>query len=112
VFSSNSSNAPVSVVSGSTLVTLQTRAGAGRVLGVLDFDGDGKDDLIVHNTDTGAIEVLDPATLSTKSSLVIGSLSLPDRDNFNPFAVSDVTGDGRLELIVGAANGLTVVGSQ
>lgn len=112
VFSSRAAGATVFVVDGAALTTIRSRAGAGNVLGVADVNGDGRDDVIVHQASTQRLELLDAETLAVTGTVVVGGLSLSDRNAVSPFAISDVTGDGRLELIVGGASGVRVVGLQ
>jgi len=59
-------NETLSVVDGSTFATLIASPVVGRVLGATDFDGDGQDEVIVHQSGSGNVEVLDVdgATLS------------------------------------------------
>jgi len=102
----------VSVVDGSTFTTINTSSNAGRVLGATDFNGDGQDEIIVHQSSSGNVRVLDGGTLSEIGSWNVGGFTPHSFYTVNRFAISDVTGDGKLELILGASNGLYVLGSQ
>lgn len=104
-------NQRISVIDGASLATLYVQVGGGAILGSVDFDGDGGEELIVYHEASYQLRVLDVATLAIEESLYVGSrFHMPYYDNTNRFAISDVTGDGTLELIAGLSTGLTVIG--
>jgi len=106
-------NETVSIISGSTFTStsVNTCSDTGRVLGATDIDGDGQDEIIVHQSNSGNIRVLNTGDLTEISSWNIGSFSPITFDRLNRFVISDVTGDGNLELILGAGDGLYILGT-
>ncbi len=114
VISSTNPNDTLSVIDGASFTTFTQQAGAGSVIGAADFDGRGGDEIIVYNGNSGAIRVMGPSTLQEIGSFTVGPLILTNdagQDGGSHFAISDVTGDGKLELIVGGGNGLYVLES-
>ena len=67
-----------------------------QVAGIADFDGDGKDDVLWHNSSTGANVVwyLSGTTLLSQASLP----SVPDL-TWQRVATADLNGDGHPDLI-------------
>lgn len=94
------------VLSGASLSTLASGPGLGRVLGAGDLDGKGRDEIVVHDHGTGRLQVLD-ASLTETDSFFVGPHEPFSR--FNHFLLSDLTGDGIAELVVGAQNGMFVL---
>jgi hypothetical protein len=98
------------VVDGATLTTIALSASGGRVLGAADFNGDGRTDLIVHEQASGFVRVIDTQSLVAMGSWNIGSF--PGAWMAHAlFAISDVTGNGRLELLMCTPNGFYVLDS-
>jgi hypothetical protein len=102
----------VTVVDGMNFENLVSSSEAGRVLGSADIDGDSTSEIIVHNKAAGKVRVLRAATLEEISSIEIGSAAVTSSGVFNRFAIGDVTGDGRLELIVAGESGMYVLGFE
>jgi hypothetical protein len=109
---SDRDNENISLIDGSTFSTLKESTGIGKVLGATDFNGDGQDEIIVHQSSSGNVIILDAVTLSEISHWNIGDFNPFMFDQLNRFAISDVTGDGKLELILGSSNGLYVLNSK
>jgi len=74
---------------------------------VVDIDGDGKLDLVVTNLSSNSVTVL-------RNTSVIGNISFATGVNYTTgngpeyFAVGDIDGDGRPDLVIGAANANTM----
>ena len=99
------------LVDGASQSTLLTQTDAGRVLGSCDFDGDGADELIVYHVGTpNEIRVYDGGSLAVESSTPVDGMST--WHTYNRFCISDVTGDGMLDLVLGGVGGVTVLSSQ
>ena len=111
-FSTSSGDERVSVVDGSSLETLTEMIGIGRLLGAGDLTGDGRDELLVHQTSSDRIRLLDPGSLLDFSSYPVGDMSISDSSAVNRCAISDITGDGILEVIVSTSLGLYVLTLQ
>jgi len=105
---SDANNNTVSIIDGSTFKTLQESTGAGIILGAADYDGNGRDEIIGFDPNSQKIIILD-SNLSFIDSYNIGALAASDIGYKNRFVISDVTGDGNLELIIGGSNGLYVL---
>ncbi|GAX60842.1 hypothetical protein SCALIN_C14_0108 [Candidatus Scalindua japonica] len=104
----------VSIIDSSSFTTTVEEYGIGRVIGSTDFDGDGKDEIIVHQSSSGDIRVLNGEDLSEIGKWNVGEF-FPMKSNtdfLNRFAISDVTGNGKLELIIGSNNGIYALESS
>lgn len=101
----------IHLVDGADFGEIKSVTGGGQVLGVADIDGDGDDEVVAFLSSAGRLKIFNAEDLSEVSFLDIGGF-VPFGTSHSPnrFAISDVTGDRKLELILGTSSGLMVVG--
>lgn len=98
----------VYLVDGAKLTTIKSSVSAGMVMGAASITGSASKQLICYNNATQDIQLVDAKTLALISRKNVGGFR-HGTGKASMFAIGDVTGNGRLEIILGGTKGLTIL---
>ena len=104
----------ISIVNGDgagglgTVTNIPTNVGDNHAIGVADFDGNGKLDIVSASTTPGASPAAEVLLQQTNGSFVQSNLNLGGRTGFAALGVADFNGDGHPDIALISQSGNTV----